>query len=97
MSEVRWRDHTIPVRNEKVRLFLLSEQELSESLNRAADQQTKITLIENLLMDCKDAIAVVKEELKGDAVILYFNFNCNVVCMRKNTNKKLVFSEINIF
>jgi signal recognition particle subunit SRP68 len=58
----------VPVKPEKVRPFLAAEQELKESLERAADNQAKISLIENLLMDCKDAISAVKDELKNDPV-----------------------------
>ena len=58
----------MPVKPEKVRPFLAAEQELKESLERAADNQAKISLIENLLMDCKDAISAVKDELKNDPV-----------------------------
>jgi signal recognition particle subunit SRP68 len=58
----------VPVKPEKVRPFLAADQELKESLERAADNQAKISLIENLLMDCKDAVSAVKDELKNDPV-----------------------------
>jgi hypothetical protein len=59
------------VRPERVRGFLLSEQQLDVSLGREADNAAKITLLETLLMDCKDAISTVRDELKADPVSKY--------------------------
>ncbi|KDR24278.1 signal recognition particle subunit SRP68 [Zootermopsis nevadensis] len=66
LCDVEWRGHAIPVRPERVRGFLLSQQQLDTSLARSADTASKITLLETLLMDCKDAIAAVRDELKAD-------------------------------
>ena len=33
LSEVEWRSRTLPVKNERVRLFLLSIQDLKQQLN----------------------------------------------------------------
>ncbi|XP_069685140.1 signal recognition particle subunit SRP68 [Periplaneta americana] len=66
LCDVNWRGHSIPVRPDRVRGFLLSEQQLDTSLKRAADNAAKISLLETLLMDCKDAIAAVRDELKTD-------------------------------
>ncbi|XP_067006030.1 signal recognition particle subunit SRP68 [Anabrus simplex] len=66
LCEVEWRGRTFAVRPERVRLFLLSEQELDAAVERAVDSAAKITLFENFLMDCKDAISAVKDELKSD-------------------------------
>lgn len=68
LCDVEWRGRAIPVRPERVRGFLLSEQQLDTSLGRSADIASKITLLETLLMDCKDAIAAVRDELKPDPV-----------------------------
>jgi signal recognition particle subunit SRP68 len=56
------------VRPERVRGFLLSEQQVDTSLGRATDNSAKIALLETLLMDCKDAIAAVKDEMKTEVV-----------------------------
>jgi signal recognition particle subunit SRP68 len=68
LSEVQWRGRSLPVKPEKVRSCLAADQELKESFERSMDNQAKIAVIENLLMDCKDAISLVKEELKNDPV-----------------------------
>ena len=49
----------------QVRSFLLSEQEFGSAVEQADD---KLELYESLLMDCKDAVNVVKEELRQDPV-----------------------------
>lgn len=49
------------VKQEKVRLFLLREQEFQDELERLEDPASadqKVAAFESLLMDCKDAIQV---------------------------------------
>ena len=76
--EVEWRGHSIPVRPERVRGFLLSEQQMDNSLGRAADNAAKISLLETLLMDCKDAVAAVRDEMKNDPVSGFSLFDTHI-------------------
>ncbi|KAI5698422.1 hypothetical protein M8J75_006600 [Diaphorina citri] len=64
LSEVSWRGRSVAVRSERVRVFLLAERSLDASLGQAGAD--KIELLESHLMDCKDAIQVIKEEVKQD-------------------------------
>jgi len=66
LQTTEWRGRKVTVRPEKVRLFLLSVQELDKSLEKAKTSQAKIELLENTLMNCKDAISAVKDEIKQD-------------------------------
>lgn len=66
LQTIEWRGRKVTVRPEKVRLFLLSAQELDKGLEKASKIDSKIELIERTLMDCKDAIQAVKEEIKQD-------------------------------
>lgn len=66
LQTAEWRDRKVTVRPEKVRLFLLSIQELDKSIEKAKTEDAKIELIENVLIDCKDAISAVKDEMKQD-------------------------------
>lgn len=61
-----WRERKVTVRPQKVRLFLMSIQDLDSSVEKAKDEQNKINIIENALMDCKDAISALKDEIKQD-------------------------------
>lgn len=68
MSEMTWRNCTFPVRQERVRLFLLADKDLDRRLASEAKSSDKIETLERHLMNCKDAIAAAKEELKNDPV-----------------------------
>lgn len=64
LSEVTWLGRTIPVRQEKVRLLLLSAQEAPKELAQAPDTEARIAVHERLLLDCKDALQLLREELR---------------------------------
>ncbi|EDW80022.1 uncharacterized protein Dwil_GK12346 [Drosophila willistoni] len=66
LQTIDWRGRKVTVRPEKVRLFLLSAQELDKSLAKTTKLDGKIELIERILMDCKDAIQAVRDEIKQD-------------------------------
>ncbi|XP_064480527.1 signal recognition particle subunit SRP68-like [Ornithodoros turicata] len=64
LSEVEWLGRRLPVRQEKVRLFLCAAKEAPKEAQQAPDLDARIALLERLLLDCKDAIQVVREELR---------------------------------
>ncbi|XP_076366392.1 signal recognition particle 68 [Tachypleus tridentatus] len=66
LSEVTWLGRTVPVKQEKVRVFLLNAQEVENEVKRAPDLTTKIEVYERLLMECKDALQILRDELKSD-------------------------------
>ncbi|KAF9806480.1 hypothetical protein SFRURICE_001275 [Spodoptera frugiperda] len=66
MHEVEWRGRKVSVKPEKVRLFLIALQDLDKSVANADSVQAKIDILENILMDCKDAISAIKDEIKSD-------------------------------
>ncbi|CAK1547076.1 unnamed protein product [Leptosia nina] len=66
MHEVEWRGRRVTVRPEKVRLFLIALQDMDKSIANATTIQAKIDILENVLMDCKDAISAIKDEFKND-------------------------------
>ncbi|MGH0190144.1 UNVERIFIED_CONTAM: hypothetical protein FKN15_042573 [Acipenser sinensis] len=68
MSEVEWRGRTIPVKIDKVRIFLLGLADNEAAIAQAASEETKERLYESLLSESRDAIQAVREELKADAV-----------------------------
>lgn len=65
-QSAEWRGRKVTVRPQKVRLFLLSIQDLNKSVEKGKDYQAKIDIIENVLLDCKDAISALKDEIKQD-------------------------------
>ena len=68
MKEITWRGQTIPVKNEKVRVFILQSQESSREIERAESFEQKMELFDSLLMACKDVQQIIKDELKTDGV-----------------------------
>lgn len=66
MHEVEWRGRRVTVRPEKVRMFLITLQDLDKSVVSAQTTDAKIQILENILMDCKDAISAIKDEMKVD-------------------------------
>ncbi|XP_071479456.1 signal recognition particle subunit SRP68-like [Diadema antillarum] len=67
LSEVTWRGRTVPVRNEQVRAFLLTCQENEQQLTTAVmDHEGKVSVYESLLLQCKDALQIIREELRAD-------------------------------
>uniref|UniRef100_UPI00358E9AD2 signal recognition particle subunit SRP68-like isoform X1 n=1 Tax=Myxine glutinosa TaxID=7769 RepID=UPI00358E9AD2 len=66
MSEVTWRGRTVPVRLDKVRVFLLSLEENEAALVQAHTDDARERLYERLLVECRDVIQVMREELKAD-------------------------------
>lgn len=68
LSEVTWRDRTVPVKNEQVRLFLLNLQESDKQVESAEGFDSKLSVIESLLKQCIDAQQVLREMLNDDQV-----------------------------
>ncbi|KAM5136069.1 signal recognition particle subunit SRP68 [Mantella aurantiaca] len=66
MSEVEWRGRTIPVKIDKVRIFLLGLSDTEAAIAQAEDEETKERLFESVLSECRDAIQGVREELRTE-------------------------------
>jgi len=67
LQDVEWRGRKMAVKHEKVRLFLLSYQESENELARAGnDSEAKTAVYETLLLDCKDALQALKDDLVED-------------------------------
>ncbi|XP_036852890.2 signal recognition particle subunit SRP68 isoform X2 [Manis javanica] len=66
MSEVEWRGRTVPVKIDKVRIFLLGLADNEAAIAQAESEETKERLFESMLSECRDAVQAVREELKPD-------------------------------
>jgi len=67
LLEVTWRGRAVPVRLEKIRVFLLAFQGLESSLVKATDSDGQLSVYDTILLDCKEAIQSLKEELQAPA------------------------------
>jgi len=66
LQDVEWRGRKMAVKQEKVRIFLLSYQESGQELAQARDSDAKLAVYEDLLLQCKDALQALREELIED-------------------------------
>ncbi|XP_063362163.1 signal recognition particle subunit SRP68 [Cydia amplana] len=66
MHEVEWRGRRVTVRPQKARMFLITLQDLDKSAAAAPSTEAKIDILDNILIDVKDAISAIKDEIKND-------------------------------
>lgn len=68
LSEVTWRNRTVQVKSEPVRLFLLSVQESVKEVEKSESIDSKVSIYESLLKQCIDAQQVLRDSLQEDPV-----------------------------
>merc|ERR1719189_234255 len=66
LQDVEWKGRKMAVKHEKVRLFLLSYQESDQELAKTDETDAKVDIYESLLLDCKDALQALRDELLED-------------------------------
>lgn len=65
--EVLWQGVKVIIRPEKCKLFLMSIKSLDDTLSKAENTQARISLIEEMLIDCRDAISVARDEVRANS------------------------------
>ncbi|OQR72147.1 signal recognition particle 68 kDa protein-like [Tropilaelaps mercedesae] len=65
LKEVTWLGRTLPVRHEKVRLLLVFWDECCQELKQCEVADERVAIYERFLMELKDCLQVVKEEVKA--------------------------------
>ncbi|KAL7288721.1 hypothetical protein TKK_0017446 [Trichogramma kaykai] len=65
-EEITWRGKSCGSAPPKAAALIMADKSLNGTLEKADSNQAKIDILEAHLIDCKDAIALVREELKGD-------------------------------
>ena len=76
LTDVQWNGRLIPVKNERVRLSLVKLQQMSGDLRRE-EGPGKMNVCESLLMECQDAMQLVRDELYQDSVSYFSPFLSN--------------------
>lgn len=66
LHEIEWFGTKVPIRIERVQLFLKSIENLDDSLNRAENHQAKIKILEDMFIDLRDIISLARDEVKQD-------------------------------
>jgi signal recognition particle subunit SRP68 len=70
LTEITWKGKTVPVKNEQVRSFILHSNDSKQEVERAGSFENKMAVYDQLLMECKDGLQSLKEEMKPDQVCL---------------------------
>lgn len=70
MTEITWKGKTVPVKDEQVRSFILHSNESQQEVERAENFENKMAVYDQLLMECKDGLQSLKDEMKPDQVSL---------------------------
>lgn len=66
LQEVEWFGLKVPIRIERVQLFLKSIETLDDSLNRAENNPARVKILEDMFIDLRDIIALARDEVKQD-------------------------------
>ncbi|GAV09756.1 hypothetical protein RvY_19242 [Ramazzottius varieornatus] len=66
-SEVSWLGKTIPIKNQKVRVLLISSDEVMKQLDTVKTADAKLEVLENTLNMLREAGQLVQEEVKTTA------------------------------
>lgn len=66
LHEVEWYDIKVPIRIERVQLFLQTLVTFDDSLNKAEDDAKRIQILENMFIDLRDVISVARGEVRSD-------------------------------
>ena len=61
-----------------MRVFILRNQDRDAELERQTKFENKMEVFDNIMMECKDVLQIVKDELGAELVYCYFYFL--VVC-----------------
>ena len=69
LTEVTWLGRKLPVRNERLRVSLVKLQQLEREVG-VGNEGTgeKVEVYERLLMECQDAMQIVRDELTAEMV-----------------------------
>ncbi|CAH1107231.1 unnamed protein product [Psylliodes chrysocephalus] len=68
LYEIKWFNLKIPVRVERIRVFLVSIEGLNDSLVHAEDSQARIKILENLFIDLRDIISLTRESARAEKI-----------------------------
>ncbi|XP_012531397.1 signal recognition particle subunit SRP68 [Monomorium pharaonis] len=66
VEEVTWRGKSCGMIPPRAAGLIIADSKLNQALERAATNQAKIDLLEAHLIDCKDALLVVRDHFKND-------------------------------
>ena len=79
LTEVQWKGGVIPIKNQQVRVALIKLNQTVSEVAREESTEEKMKLYERLLMDCQDAVQMIRDEANQEKVHLPVNVVLSVV------------------
>jgi hypothetical protein len=71
MREITWKGKRIAIKNEKLRMSILSAQETIYELEKAASIDSKMALFDKLFLSYTDSLDIIRDELNAKSVPPY--------------------------
>lgn len=62
LHEVEWYSMKVPIRIERVQLFLQSIADLTATIRKAENDEKRVNILENMFIDLRDIITFVRDE-----------------------------------
>ena len=69
LTEVQWKGSMVPIKNQQVRVALIKLNQTIAEVGREENTEEKMRLYEQLLMDCQDAVQMIRDELNQEKVV----------------------------
>ena len=68
LTEVQWKGESVPIRNQQVRVALIKINQTVSEVRKEESVEEKMILYEQLLMDCQDAVQMIRDDMNQDKV-----------------------------
>ncbi len=70
LTEVQWKDSMVPIKNQQVRVALIKLNQTVTEIGREENVEEKMKLYERLLMDCQDAVQIIRDDINQEKVLI---------------------------
>ena len=71
LTEVQWKGVSVPIRNQQVRVALIKINQTVSEVRKEESVEEKMILYEQLLMDCQDAVQMIRDDMNQDKVHIH--------------------------
>lgn len=92
-GEVTWRGQTIPIKTEKARIVIQRVQSRKEELMRESGEEEKLEVYDNMLMECRDVLLTLKEEITAEMKSETNRYNLQFICTYVSYLRQIVLVE----
>ena len=79
LQDVSWHGAMVPVRNEKVRVFLIHVQDSRSEVERAETHEACMELYDGILSESQQAVQSIQEDIKAENSVREIVYRCSVL------------------